>query len=91
MKKAAVIRGDDCAMFEPAHVSAPKYKELNKVNPYATILAGAWVLRHLDAADGADAIIRATEKTIVEGITTYDLGGSASMSSMTDAIIRNLG
>ena len=34
---------------------------------------------------------RATEKTIVEGITTYDLGGSASMSTMTDAIIRNLG
>ncbi len=83
--------GDDYAMFEPAHGSAPKYKGLNKVNPCATILAGAWMLRYLGAADGADAIIRATEQTIAEGITTYDLGGSASMSSMTDAIIRNLG
>jgi isocitrate dehydrogenase len=83
--------GDDYAMFEPAHGSAPKYKGLDKVNPCATILAGAWMLRYLGAADGADSIIRATEQTIAEGITTYDLGGSASMSSMTDAIIRNLG
>lgn len=83
--------GDDYAMFEPAHGSAPKYKGLDKVDPCATILAGAWMLRYLGAADGADAIIRATEQTIAEGITTYDLGGSASMSAMTDAIIRNLG
>lgn len=83
--------GDDYAMFEPAHGSAPKYKGLDKVDPCATILAGAWMLRYLGAADGADAIIRATEQTIAEGITTYDLGGSASMSQMTDAIIRNLG
>ncbi len=82
--------GDDYAMFEPAHGSAPKYKGLDKVNPCATILAGAWMLRYLGADEGADAIIRATEQTIAEGITTYDLGGSASMSSMTDAIIRNL-
>ena len=83
--------GDDYAMFEPAHGSAPKYKGLDKVDPCATILAGAWMLRYLGAADGADAIIRATEQTIAGGITTYDLGGSASMSAMTDAIIRNLG
>ena len=42
------------------------------------------------AADGADAIIRATEQTIAEGTTTHDLGGSASMSQMTDAIIGHL-
>ena len=82
---------DDYAMFEPAHGSAPKYKELDKVDPCATILAGAWMFRYLSAADGADAIIRATEQTIVKGITTYDLGGNASMSQMTDSIIRNLG
>jgi isocitrate dehydrogenase len=82
---------DDYAMFEPAHGSAPKYKGLDKVNPCATILAGAWMLRYLGANEGADAIIRATEQTIAEGITTYYLGGSASMSSMTDAIIGNLG
>ncbi|HDN65854.1 MAG TPA: hypothetical protein ENF23_06155 [Methanosarcinales archaeon] len=41
-------------------------------------------------ADGADAIIRVTEQTIAEGITTYDLGGSASRSDMTDAITGHL-
>ncbi|KAF5417111.1 MAG: isocitrate dehydrogenase [Candidatus Methanogaster sp.] len=45
--------GDDYAMFEPAHGSAPKYKGLDKVDPCATILAGAWMLRYLGANDGA--------------------------------------
>ena len=54
--------GDDYAMFEPAHGSAPKYKGMDKVDPCATILAGACMLRYL----GADAIIRATEQTIAE-------------------------
>ena len=40
--------------------------------------------------DAADRIIRATGQTIAAGTTTYDLGGSASMSQMTDAIIGNL-
>ena len=52
--------GDDYAMFELAHGSAPKYKGLDKVDPCATILAGARMLRYLGAA-GVDAIIRATE------------------------------
>ena len=82
--------GDDYAMFEPAHGSAPKYKGMNKVNPCATILAGAWMLRYLGETEAADRIIQATERTIVEGITTYDLGGDASMSDMTDAIVRHL-
>ncbi|RJS69449.1 isocitrate/isopropylmalate dehydrogenase family protein [ANME-2 cluster archaeon] len=82
--------GDDYAMFEPAHGSAPKYKGMNKVNPCATILAGAWMLRYLGETEAADRIIQATERTIVEGITTYDLGGDASMSDMTDAIVRYL-
>ncbi len=82
--------GDDYAMFEPAHGSAPKYKGMNKVNPCATILAGAWMLRYLGETEAADRIIQATERTIVEGVTTYDLGGDASMSDMTDAIVRHL-
>ena len=68
--------GDDYVMFEPAHGSAPKYKGMDEVDPCATILAGAWMLRYLGAADGVDAIIRATEQTIADGTTTHDLGGS---------------
>ena len=82
--------GDDYAMFEPAHGSAPKYRGMDKVDPCATILAGAWMLRYLGEDDLADEIIRATEQTIAEGVTTYDLGGSASMSQMTDAIVGHL-
>ncbi len=62
--------GGDYAMFEPAHGSAPKYKGVDKVDPCATIIAGAWMLRYLGAADRVDAIIRATEQTIAEGTTT---------------------
>ncbi len=48
------------------------------------------MLRYLGEDDAADRIIRATERTVATGTTTYDLGGSASMSQMTDAIIGNL-
>lgn len=82
--------GDGYAMFEPAHGSAPKYRGMDRVNPCATILAGAWMLRYLGETEIADKIVRATGRTIAEGITTYDLGGDAGTSQMTDAIIRYL-
>ncbi|HSB50721.1 MAG TPA: isocitrate/isopropylmalate family dehydrogenase, partial [Nitrosopumilaceae archaeon] len=43
--------GDNYAMFEPAHGSAPKYKGMNKVNPTATILSGAWMAEYLGEPD----------------------------------------
>ncbi len=79
--------GDDYAMFEPAHGSAPKYKGLNKVNPTATILSLAWMLGYLGERDRMEAIFKATEEVIAEGKhVTYDLGGSASTSEMAEAI-----
>ncbi len=83
--------GDRKAMFEPAHGSAPKYKGLDKTNPVATVLAGAWLLEYVGEKKAAEKIFRATEKVIAEGKTvTYDLGGSAKTSEMADAIIKNL-
>ncbi len=83
--------GDDFAMFEPAHGSAPKYAGQDKVNPVATILAGAWMLDYLGEGDKAAAIFKATENVISEGKTiTYDLGGSAKLSEMTNAIVAKL-
>jgi isocitrate dehydrogenase len=80
--------GDNYAMFEPAHGSAPKYAGLDKVNPVATVLAGAWMLDYLGEKEKSKAIFDATEKVISEGkLTTYDLGGSAKASQMVDAII----
>ncbi len=79
--------GDNYAMFEPAHGSAPKYKGLNKVNPTATILSGAWMLEYLGEKDIANAIFKATEQVIAEGkYVTYDLGGNAGTKEMANAI-----
>lgn len=83
--------GDSYAMFEPAHGSAPKYAGMDKVNPVATVLAGAWMLDYLGEKIQSHAIFEATEKVIAEKRhVTYDMGGSARSSEMVDAIIRNL-
>ncbi len=84
--------GDNYAMFEPAHGSAPKYAGMDKVNPVATVLAGAWMLDYLGEKENSKAIFEATEKVIAEGrYLTYDLGGRARSSEMVDAIIKKLG
>ncbi len=80
--------GDGYAMFEPAHGSAPQYKGLDKVNPTATILAGAWMLEYLQEKEKSQAIFRAVESVIAENKkVTYDLGGKAHLSEMTEAIV----
>lgn len=79
--------GDNYAMFEPAHGSAPKYAGQNKVNPVATILSGAWMAEYLGEKAICDAIFKATEDVINEGkYVTYDLGGDATLSKMADQI-----
>jgi len=79
--------GDDYAMFEPAHGSAPQYKGQDKVNPTATLLAGAWMLEYLGEKEKADAVFKATREIIGEGKkVTYDLGGTARLSEMAGAI-----
>ncbi len=79
--------GDSYAMFEPAHGSAPKYKGLDKVNPTAAILSGAWMAEYLGEPEIRNAIFDATEQIINEGkVVTYDIGGNAKTSQMADAI-----
>lgn len=83
--------GDKYAMFEPAHGSAPKYAGLDKVNPVATVLAGAWMLEYLGEKKQSQAIFKAAGNVIAENKhVTYDLGGKARSSQMVDAIIRHL-
>jgi len=80
--------GDNFAMFEAAHGSAPQFAGQNKVNPTATVLSGAWMVEYLGEKDIRDAIFSATEQVINEGKTvTWDIGGTASTTQMTDAII----
>ena len=79
--------GDDYAMFEPAHGSAPKYAGKNIVNPVATILSGSWLVEYLGEEHISKAIFKATEDVINEKkYVTYDLGGKATLSEMTDQI-----
>ncbi len=79
--------GESYAMFEPAHGSAPKYAGQNKVNPVATILSGAWMAEYLGEKHISDAIFQGVEQVINENeYVTYDLGGTSTLSKMTDAI-----
>lgn len=81
--------GESYAMFEPAHGSAPKYSGMDKVNPVASILSGAWLVRYLGEKEISNAIFEAAEKIIAEGkYITYDLGGESSLSRMTAEISR---
>jgi isocitrate dehydrogenase (NAD+) len=66
--------GHEIAVFEPVHGSAPKYTGQNRVNPTATILSGALMLRHLGETHAAGRVEEAVRAVIAEGKdVTYDL------------------
>src|SRR5438093_11762039 len=83
--------GEDVAVFEAVHGSAPKYAGQNKANPTALILSGVLMLRHLGEQAAAETVESAIRGVIAEGrAITYDLGGRAGTSDMTDAVIERL-
>ena len=97
--------GDDVAVFEPTHGSAPKYAELDPpiVNPIAMILSGAMLLDHVGESDAATRVRDAVAAVVRQGATrTYDMlrlpGGASAIArgavtttQMTDAILAALG
>ncbi len=60
------------AIFEATHGTAPKYADLDKVNPGSVILSGEMMLRYLGWNEAADLIVRAIERTIAAKLVTYD-------------------
>ncbi len=79
--------GDNLAVFEPTHGSAPKYAGKYKVNPIATILAAKMMLDWLGETDKAEKIEAAVAGVIQEGkVRTYDMGGANSTLDMAHAI-----
>jgi 3-isopropylmalate dehydrogenase len=77
------------SMFEPIHGSAPKYKGQNKVNPIATIWAGAMLIEQLGEKEAAHTIVNAIQQNILEGkVKTYDMDGKSSTSDVGDDIAR---
>ena len=87
--------GDDIAVFEPTHGSAPKYAGQNKVNPMAMMLSGVMMLHYLGEKDSADKLESAIAGVIDEGTdVTYDLkldpATAAGTSQVADAVIEKL-
>ncbi len=89
--------GDNCAVFEATHGSAPKYKGMNKVNPTAMVLSGVLMLRHIGEKNAAERLENAVKKVIADGKSvTYDLKAERSdptavgTRQMADAIIKAL-
>ncbi len=83
--------GEQAAVFEPVHGSAPKYAGQNKANPTALILSAALMLRHLGETDAADTVERAVRDTIADGTTvTYDLGGRAGTREFGAEVARRV-
>jgi isocitrate dehydrogenase (NAD+) len=77
------------AVFEPVHGSAPKYAGQKKVNPIATILSGAMMLRHLNQQEMATRIENAVRDVIKAGkVLTYDMGGTATTDELAAEIAR---
>ncbi len=89
--------GDDVAVFEPTHGSAPKYAGQNKVNPMAMMLSGVMMLRYLEEFGAADRLEHAISAVISEGKdVTYDMKPNrddptaVGTSEVADAIIAKM-
>ena len=90
--------GDEAAVFEATHGSAPKYKGMNKVNPMAMMFSGMLMLRHLQERDAADRLEAALAAVIAEGKSvTYDMKPdrddptAVGTSDVADGVIAKLG
>jgi len=83
--------GEDAAVFEAVHGSAPQIAGQNKANPMALILSGALMLGHLGEVDASQKLIKAVTAVLEEGTAlTGDLGGTAGTTGFADAIIEKL-
>lgn len=89
--------GDDTAVFEATHGSAPKYAGLNKANPMALMLSGMLMLRHINESAAADRLESAIARVISEGrAVSYDMKASpedptaASTAQVADAVIEEI-
>mgnify|MGYP003323455880 FL=1 len=85
------------AVFEATHGTAPKYTNLDKVNPGSVILSGEMMLRYLDWTEAADLVISSMDQTIQDQTVTYDFARlmddvtPVKCSEFGDALINNMG
>jgi len=85
----AANHGDDAAVFEAVHGSAPDIAGRNVANPTALLLSAVLMLRHIGEGAAADAIMRALGRVLTDGnVRTRDLHGTASTTEFANAICR---
>jgi isocitrate dehydrogenase len=84
------------ALFEATHGTAPKYTNLDKVNPGSLLFSGVMLLRYIGWREAADLIARAYEKTVAQKVVTYDFARQmegareVKTSEFASAVIGNL-
>jgi isocitrate dehydrogenase len=89
--------GDAVALFEATHGTAPKYTNLDKVNPGSLLFSGVMMLEHIGWQEAADMVTKAYEKTLDQKVVTYDFArqmqGATEVktSEFATAVIRNMG
>ena len=88
--------GDAVALFEATHGTAPKYTNLDKVNPGSLLFSGVMLLEHIGWREAADMITKAYEKTLDQKVVTYDFArqmiGATEVrtSEFATAVINNM-
>ena len=83
--------GENYAVFEPTHGSAPKYTGMNKVNPTAILLATKMMLEWLGEEEKSRKVEEAIAQVIKEGkVRTYDLGGDSSTMDIAREVVSKL-
>lgn len=84
--------GDFPSMFEPVHGSAPDIAGQNIANPIAAFWTACMMLEHLELKEAADVVLEAIETVTEKGeVLTRDLGGNASTTDFTEAVLQVLG
>jgi len=85
------------AIFEATHGTAPKYANLDKVNPGSVVLSGVMMLEYMGWQEAADLIVKALDKTIAQKVVTYDFARQmegakeVKCSEFGTALIGNMG
>lgn len=83
--------GDQCAVFEACHGSAPDIAGKNLANPSSLILSGAMMLRHIGEEAAAEAVERSVREVITEGRhITRDIGGTAGTDEFTEEVVKKI-
>jgi len=82
--------GDDCAVFEAVHGSAPDIAGKGIANPTALIFSALLMLRHIGEEAAADRLWKAMVLTLAMGCATRDLGGTCTTEQFTDELVKEV-